>query len=684
MVDKENREKDIFLEALRKQPEERADFILNACAGDEDLRLRIITLLRSCDENDSSRQENEPDQWSIAHYRVTSKIGAGGMGEVYGATDTKLSREVAIKVLPQTLSDESSVIARFEREAKVLASLNHPNIATIFGIEDLDDSRAIIMELVEGETLAERLQRGALPLDQCLRVFRQIAEALRAAHAKGVVHRDLKPGNIKFTRDGLVKVLDFGLAKPNLNLNTAETIHSLGASTIPGSVMGTPAYMSPEQTRGEKVDQRTDVWAYGCCLFESLTGEKPFQGKTISDVMAEVLKADPNFAIVPADTPAELTSLLRRCLEKESDRRLPIMSDIVAQLEETTESSRYLTAPSPLPKKGHHLLWGSLVAGILVLVTILALIREKPEEKEKRILTTADELGAPPAGMVVIPEGTFMMGWQAAVGDELDPQHLQDELPPHAVALDAFFMERFEVTKVLWDEVREWGLENGYANEIPAGNAKGPLHPVQSVTWYAVAKWCNARSEMKGLTPAYYQDDHHEKVYRRWQVNLTAANVKWDANGYRLPTEAEWERAARGGLKANAYPWGQSVSSNDGNFYESSDPFESAPNILSQTSPVGYYDGSQVPPGPNRANAYGLYDMGGNVWEWCFDWYDPEYYRFSAEMNPRGPTSSLSVRRCIRGGSWRNANYVARCAERGNLQPTHKPNTTGFRCVRSR
>jgi serine/threonine protein kinase len=267
---------------------------------------------------------------SLTHYRITAKLGEGGMGEVYRATDAKLGRDVAIKVLPPSFSRDPQSLARFEREAKALASLNHPHIAGIYGIEAEKGTHFIVLELVEGETLAERLRRGPLPVKEALTTARQIAEALQEAHEKGIIHRDLKPGNVKITPNGRVKVLDFGLAKmssaaqagravlsaPDVGDNmpvgsqgtASPTIIDADASTLlpettlPGAVMGTPAYMSPEQARGQEVDKRTDVWAFGCCLYECLSGRKPFQGKTASDLMAEALKSEPDWSQIPHET----------------------------------------------------------------------------------------------------------------------------------------------------------------------------------------------------------------------------------------------------------------------------------------------------------------------------------------------------------------------------------------------
>ena len=292
------------------------------------------------------------------------------MGEVYRARDTKLDREVAIKILPVGTTGDAQMLSRFEREAKVLATLNHPNIATIHGIEEVGDSKAIVMELVEGETLEERLRRGPMESATALPVFRQIAEALDAAHEKGIVHRDLKPGNIKFTQDGQVKVLDFGLAKSTHGEGTVDSEAATVAAetTMPGAVLGTPAYMSPEQTRGEPVDKRTDVWAFGCCLYEALTGRKPFKAQTVSDLMAEVLRSDPDFTMVPVDTPAEIVSLLRRCLDKEPRRRLRDIGDIAIRLEETAGSA---SPPTPDARAGGQGRYLSLSVFVLLLGVLL-------------------------------------------------------------------------------------------------------------------------------------------------------------------------------------------------------------------------------------------------------------------------------------------------------------------------
>jgi len=262
----------------------------------------------------------------IAHYEITAKIGAGGMGEVFRATDTKLGRDVALKFLPESVSSDPERLARFEREARVLASLHHPHIAVIHGLEEVESQRFLVLELVDGEDLSERLSHGPLSIDEAVRLALQVAEALEVAHESGIVHRDLKPGNIKVDREGNVKVLDFGLAKATEAAQQSDLTHSptvLGHSpTIQGVIMGTAAYMAPEQARGQAVDKRADIFAFGCVLFEMLTGRQSFAGDTVSDLLASVLKVEPAWGSLPEETPPAVRRLLRRCLEKDPKQRL--------------------------------------------------------------------------------------------------------------------------------------------------------------------------------------------------------------------------------------------------------------------------------------------------------------------------------------------------------------------------
>ena len=273
----------------------------------------------------------------LGPYEILDPLGAGGMGEVYRARDVRLGREVAIKSLPDAFARDAERLARFEREAQLLASLSHPNIASLFGLEETDGVPYLVLELVTGETLAQRLSRGPLPLREALEVSGQVAAAVDAAHAGGVIHRDLKPGNVMLTRAGLVKVLDFGLAKSterevpsSTELSTSPT--RAMAVTAAGILLGTAAYMSPEQARGKPVDARTDVWSFGCVLYECLAGRPVFEGETVSDLIARILEREPEWSVLPSSVPDRLRDLIRRCLAKNADERAEAMAPVRAEL----------------------------------------------------------------------------------------------------------------------------------------------------------------------------------------------------------------------------------------------------------------------------------------------------------------------------------------------------------------
>jgi serine/threonine protein kinase len=278
----------------------------------------------------------------LGPYEIQSAIGAGGMGEVYRARDTKLQREVAIKVLPEALAHDPERLARFEREARTLASLNHPNIAQIYGLEESAGTAALVLELVEGPTLADRIAERPIPLDEALPIAKQIAEALEAAHEHGIIHRDLKPANIKVRPDGAVKVLDFGLAKAleptrsatDVSQSQSPTITSPAMMTGVGVLLGTAAYMSPEQAKGRAADKRSDVWAYGCVLYEMLSGKRAFKGEDVGDTLATVLKGEPEWTALPGEVSPRTVTLIRRCLQKDIKKRTRDAGDIVLELDE--------------------------------------------------------------------------------------------------------------------------------------------------------------------------------------------------------------------------------------------------------------------------------------------------------------------------------------------------------------
>jgi Tol biopolymer transport system component len=278
---------------------------------------------------------------TLSHYRITAVLGAGGMGEVYRATDTSLQRDVAIKVLPPEVATDPERLARFQREAHVLASLNHPHVAAIYGLEEAEGKPFLALELVEGDDLQQRLERGAFPVDEALEIAEQIAEALEEAHNKGIVHRDLKPANVKITPDGKVKVLDFGLAKAWVGEDSGGKAATLTyAGTIPGVILGTAPYMSPEQAQGKPVDKRADVWSFGVVLWEMLAGRRLFSGDTVTDILVAVMTKEPDLDAIPASTPQAVRRLLARCLRRDTRTRLPDMGAARLELQEVLAGSK--------------------------------------------------------------------------------------------------------------------------------------------------------------------------------------------------------------------------------------------------------------------------------------------------------------------------------------------------------
>jgi hypothetical protein len=302
---------------------------------------------------------------------VVGPLGAGGMGEVFRARDKRLGREVAIKTLPQAFAQNPERLARFNREAQVLATLNHANIAAIYGIEESASGPALVLELVEGEDLATRLKRGPLPAREAVALARQITLGLEEAHEKGIVHRDLKPANLKITPDGSVKILDFGLARIyETNAGPSESAVPEATTldsplTDEGIVHGTPAYMSPEQARGLALDKRSDIWAFGCVLFEMLTGRRAFGGKTFSDTLVTILERDPDWTPIPAATPPGVLRLLHRCLEKDPRRRLRDIGDARLELDESVANTENSRATAPSPAARGPLRWGVVTAAFI-------------------------------------------------------------------------------------------------------------------------------------------------------------------------------------------------------------------------------------------------------------------------------------------------------------------------------
>ncbi len=376
----------------------------------------------------------------LSHYRVAEKIGEGGMGEVYRAEDTKLGRGVALKVLPAEFVRDETRLARFSREAQILASLNHPNIAIIHGLEEADGITALALELVEGETLAERIARGPMSLEEATPVALQIAEALEAAHEKGIIHRDLKPANVKFAADGRVKVLDFGLAKAiEGEAGTSDMTRSPTLSvqaTQAGVILGTAAYMSPEQAAGNPADRRADIWAFGVVLAEMLTGRRPFQGESVSYLLAAVLKDEPDLDSLPAGVPARFKRLLRRCLQKDPKQRLQAIGDARIAIQETlaggSEELSIGDRPADRPRRrAPVILWiaGVLVAAIAGAVVSRLLVPHPIQPVVKMEILAEVDISSQSRSFMISPNGRALVfasedGLRVRRMDDVNPSAL--------------------------------------------------------------------------------------------------------------------------------------------------------------------------------------------------------------------------------------------------------------------
>jgi serine/threonine protein kinase/Tol biopolymer transport system component len=404
----------LFHAARTKAPDGREPFLREACRDDPSLVDEILAMLRA-EETASplsrgtglSKSPALADGATIGPYRVEARIGSGGMGEVYRAVDTRLHRTVALKALAPDLAREEQFRARFEREARLLASLNHPHIGAIYGLETSGSLSVLVLELVEGPTLAERLRTAPLRLTETLRIARQIASALEAAHDKGIVHRDLKPANVKVASDGSIKVLDFGIAK----MIAGDAVATMIADrTETGSVFGTPAYMSPEQLRGAAVDKRADTWAFGCVLYEMLTGRHAFAGDTVPDIIARIVDRQPDWEALPADVPSSIRALVRHCLQKDPADRLHDIADARIEL---TDALTQPDATKPATIGVRHSRW----AVALVLLSVAAAVIWFGSTRLNAPTTPAEpiEYGLrfppefrPGGGMAVSPDGQYI------------------------------------------------------------------------------------------------------------------------------------------------------------------------------------------------------------------------------------------------------------------------------------
>jgi len=376
-------------------------------------------------------------------YVIIDELGKGGMGEVYLAEDTNLKRNVAVKVLPQPFALDKERLARFEREARLLASLNHPNIATIHGLEKSKGQQFLVMELAEGETLAEQIKKGPLPVDETLEICRQIAEGLESAHEKGIIHRDLKPANIKVTPEGKVKILDFGIAKvfqdQAEDSGLSQPLAITDEMTRPGMVLGTAAYMSPEQAKGKTIDKRTDIWAFGCILFECLTGKWPFHGDTVTETLASILKAEPDWEALPTAIPGNLMVLLRRCLQKDPKERVHDIADARIELNESLHPTAIAAQPPIRARRLPAFLWIIALLSIAVLIAFVVSDQLRPPTSSGSVRRFTIPMGPVKylrsTALAISPDGTELS--YAADGqlfrrpiDQLTTARLGDALQP--------------------------------------------------------------------------------------------------------------------------------------------------------------------------------------------------------------------------------------------------------------
>ena len=472
----------------------------------------------------------------VGSYTILGQIGAGGMGEVYRARDSRLDRDVAIKILPVAFAQDPERLGRFEREAKTLAALNHPHIAHIYGFEQSGDTSALVMELVDGEDLAQRIARGPLTAGDALPIAQQIAEALEAAHEQGIVHRDLKPSNVKVRPDGTVKVLDFGLAKALAREDSAADISHSPTITVNGTragvVLGTAAYMSPEQARGRAIDKRTDVWAFGCVLYEMLTGRAAFARDTVSDTIAAILEHEPEWSRLPPATPPRVHRVLRRCLQKDSRRRLRDIGDARLELEDETNAP---AAPAVSGQSWTTLL--AVIAAVIVTAVVTAAfvvwLRGTPAATTPMTFTfspPANEAFAPVSAAVPSPDGrriAFVTRQRSGAG---------------AIwirAIDATSPQRVAGTEGAAG-TPFWSPDGRYLGFVAAGRLKrvdpagGPALTICSVQGYLGAAW--GRDNIIVLAPANRTSLHRVSAAGGTPEPITVLNSERRENSHRHPS----------------------------------------------------------------------------------------------------------------------------------------------------
>ncbi|HUI58446.1 MAG TPA: protein kinase [Bryobacteraceae bacterium] len=730
------RAEELFHAALERSPEDRRAFLDEACGEDAELRRQVETLV-SQDEQAGSFLEKpvladitgEPDApgslvgWQYGPYRILSPLGAGGMGKVYRAHDSKLGRDVAIKILPPEFARDPERVARFRREAHTLAALNHPNIAAIYGLEESAEADCLVLELVEGDSL-----HGPLPVATALEYARQVAEALEAAHQHGIVHRDLKPANIKITgptigRPGRVKVLDFGLAKalrgtgggPDLSQTTTLS----GTGTVAWHIVGTPGYMSPEQARGAQVDQRTDIWAFGCVLYELLSGKRAFSGETVSDTVAAVLEHEPDWQALPADTPAKIRDLVRRCLYKDANRRPSRIADARATIEEALRGQKgwrlaVSQARRPrfaIPLVGILLMLGFWGGRLYQHAARVRWVREQAIPQIARLLDSADLQAAfrlMRRAEAVLPNDPTLK--QLHHGSSF-PNSFRSNPPGAEVWVTGYAQDDndwvrlgttpFTSNELLLGLYRFRIVKPGFQTILGSGEARGgsvlefDLDPEGTIP-PGMVRVPGGTVSVPGLEDVKlnaFLIDRYEITNRQFKEFIDRGGYQkreyWKQDFLKDGRRLSWEEAmslfrdptGRPGpstWELGEYPQGHDDYPVNGvSWYEAAAYAEFAgkqlptiyhwqhaarPGFYSDMTELSNFNG--VGPAPigsyKGIGAFGTFDMAGNVKEWCWN--------------------ATGVQRYIRGGAWNEPVYMF--SDLDVRQPWDRSAQNGIRCAR--
>lgn len=665
---------------------------------------------------------------NIDRYQIQEEIGRGGMATVLKGYDPRFRRDIAIKLLPREFLHDPEFRARFQREAQTIAALEHPAIVPVYDFGEADEQLYLVMRLMNGGSLADKLEKGPLSITETARIVERLAPALDSAHALGIIHRDLKPSNILFDQWDNPYLADFGIVKLIAGSSTALT--------ATGGLVGTPAYMSPEQVRGvDELDGRSDIYAMGIILFQMLTGKLPYNANTpIGLAFMHVTEPVPNIVEANDSLPYACQSVIDKAMAKDRDTRpatATAFSDTISTLaaqakaaepggietiveplpEETppdldepeqaktvapetppapkpllepleTEvwpDEREPDEPEPTPQEGYSMPqelaalpepipqpktnplrrmpnWAWVILGVAFVIASLSLdswfsVRDKHVVINTRIRANDG------AVMVYVPVGEFMMGSED--GDD-------DEKPVHSVYLDSYWIDQTEVTN---EQFAQFVAETNYTT---TAEEEGSGRVFDEDRWHSVegVNWQNPKvpnSNLDGLIrhPVVQVSWYDAKAYCEWA-------------GGRLPTEAEWEKAAQWdeeNQNARTYPWGNRFDGTRVNFCDRNCPFkwkdDTANDGYGEIAPVGHY--------PDGASPYGALDMAGNVWEWVHDWYDSDYYQRSPNKNPQGANKSDS--RVLRGGSWGDNDNLIHATARFNLAPSFRVNSLGFRCA---